>query len=91
MHLAEEVICQAAIVIKAREVCATDVAHLQLLVAGWTRGVGERFKLALLVFLLNLQQSDAVELLHSQIHCSLLTQNLHLGQPSLNTLLKFLN
>jgi hypothetical protein len=47
VHLSVEVICEAAIVIEATEVCATDVADLEFLVARGPRRIGQRLQLAL--------------------------------------------
>lgn len=51
MHLAVEMVGQAAVVIQPGEVGAADVADLELLVAGGTGGVGEGLELALALHL----------------------------------------
>lgn len=86
MHLAEEVVGETAVVVEAREVCAADVADLQFLVSRRARGVRESLELTFLVLLLNLQQPDAMELLHCHVHCSYFSHDLHLGQGCFDAL-----
>jgi hypothetical protein len=47
MHLPVEVVGEAAVIVEAAQVCAADVADLQLLVARGPRSVGQRLELAL--------------------------------------------
>ena len=65
VHLAKEVVGQAAVVVETAQVGAADVADLQLLVAGRAGGVLEVFELALAGLLLLLRCADFVELVES--------------------------
>lgn len=60
MHLSEEVVCQSAIIIESTQVCAANVADLELLVAGWARGILEVLEVALISLLLVLRRADLV-------------------------------
>lgn len=66
VHLAVEVVRQAAVVVEAGEVGAADVADLQLLVARGPRGVGEGLELALTHLLLVLGGADLVQLVEGE-------------------------
>ena len=63
VHLAEEVVRKSTIVVKPREIGATDIADLQLLVAGRSRGVLKRTKLisALVEFVLHNAQAPELD------------------------------
>lgn len=60
MHLSEEMIRQPAVVVKTRQVSTANVADLQLLVAGWTRGILKVLEIALKIFLLVFGGADFV-------------------------------
>ena len=60
VHLSEEVIRQPAVVVKTRQVGTANVTDLQLLVAGWTRGILKVLEIALQTFLLVLGGPDLV-------------------------------
>lgn len=66
MHLAEEVIRQSSVVIKSTEVGSTDVADLQLLVAGRAGSILEVLQVALGIFLLVFRGADFVHLVQSR-------------------------
>lgn len=67
MHLSEEVIRQSSVIIKSAEVGATDVAHLQFLVAGRSGGILEVLQITLGSFLLVFRGANLVHLVQS--HC----------------------
>lgn len=67
MHLSEEVIGQASVIVESAEVGAANVADLQLLVARWTGGILEILELTLACFLLVLCCVDLVHFV--QGHC----------------------
>ena len=61
VHLSEEVVRQTAVVVQSREISATDVADLQLLVARGTRCILEVLELTLALFLLVLCCANLVQ------------------------------
>lgn len=78
MHLAEEVICQSAVVIEATEVGTAHVADLELLVSGRPPGLGEVAQHLFRLFLLELLYTELVEFLHGQVDHALFAHDLHL-------------
>lgn len=75
VHLAEEVVCQAPVVIQSAEVGAADVADLQLLVTGRTGGVLKVLEVALACFLLVFRGADLVHLVHGHCDGACLAEN----------------
>lgn len=75
VHFSEEVIGQSAIVIQTGQVGTANITNLQLLVAGWTRGILQVLELALHGFLLVLGRADLVHFTHSQRNRPRLAQN----------------
>lgn len=75
MHLSEEVIRQPAVVVKTRQVSTANVADLQFLVAGWTRGILEVLQIPLQTFLLVFGGADFVHLTECQCDGACLAEN----------------
>jgi hypothetical protein len=51
MHLAEEVVCQASVIVESAQISAANVANLKFLVARRTRSIRQGLKLAFLLVL----------------------------------------
>lgn len=86
MHLAKEVVCQAAIVVQPRQVCTTYVADLQLLMSTGTRGITKTLELPLALILLYLVELQIMKLLHGHVDGALLAQNLDFHETRLDGL-----
>lgn len=80
MHLSIKVIRQPTVVVQAGEICAADVADLQLLVARRAGGVAEGLELLLALELLLLGLPHAEELVVGAADLAQLAQDLHLEQ-----------
>ncbi len=89
VHLSIEVIRQSSIVVEPRQIRSADVADLQLLVAGWTTGVAEILKLTLAFGLRLRGLAYTEELLIGPRHLAQLAQDLHLGQPAVDSGVEF--
>ena len=61
VHLPEEMVCQAAVIIETAQVCTANVAHLELLMPGWAGGILEVLQVALTHFLLVFGSADLVQ------------------------------
>lgn len=66
VHLPEEMIRQAAVIVETAQVCAAHVADLQLLVPGWARGILEILQVALADFFLVFGGADLVQLIQGE-------------------------
>ena len=75
MHLAVKMIRESTIIVQATEIRATHVADLQFLVARRARGVGQCFKIPLLVFFRGLGDANLVVLGHGEGDAGCFTQD----------------
>lgn len=86
MHLAVEVVGQAAVVVQAAEVGAAHVAHLQLLVARGARGVRERLEVVLGLLLGEFGGADFEEFAGGERDAAGLAQHADLEQARVDGL-----
>lgn len=84
MHLPKEMIRQPPIIIQPRQIRATNIADLQLLMSRRSRSIRQSLEFAIPLIPLNLRNPDPMELLHSKIHRAFLSHDLNLLQPNLN-------
>lgn len=89
VHLAEEMISQTAIIIKAGEIRAADVADLQFLMSRRSRGILKQLELSLQLLLLRPDRAQVVEILRSPLDTALLGENLNLQQAGLDATSSF--
>lgn len=75
MHLSEKVICQPAVVVKARQVSTANIADLQLLVTGWARSILKVLEIALETFLLVLGGANFVHFTEGECHRACFAEN----------------
>lgn len=78
MHLAVEVIREAAVVVQTTEICSTDIAYLQFLMSGRARSLAERFKLALAIRLDRLCLAELKVFRHREVDAAGRSENLNL-------------
>jgi hypothetical protein len=70
MHFAEEMVRESTVVVETTEVCATDVADLEFLVARGTRRIGEGLQFPFAAFFLVFGGSNFVELVDCKAHAT---------------------
>lgn len=75
MHFSKEMVCQPTVIVKATEVRAAHVAHLQFLMTGRTRGILEILQFPLIRFLLGFCGTDLMQFIESNCHGTGLAQD----------------